>query len=297
MRKLKNLFVAVSLFICGSALAQDESNSFFTETGDLDSVATNLPTGAPLEGLEPIEMLNPRADDIYWSKVVYRIIDLREKFNYPFYFPTLMTDNRRNLFSLIFNLGATGKIKLYMYDEKKETFDDQHLVSFKDFVQTPAYNITFTPKLDSITNDSIYFVDETDIPSYYVTKYYMKEVWFFDKVSSTFNCRIISLCPILTVQGDTGQDENFPLFWVSFEKLRPFLAQQEILLTDKNNGARPSFDDVFMKRRFSGYIYRESNVMDNRMLVQYCSTTEDVHKEQARIKTNVINFENDLWEY
>lgn len=297
MKKLKFLLSAFALSLACSVSAQDDSNSFFSEDGNLnDSIATDLPTGAPIEGLEPIEMLNPRADDIYWSKVVYKIIDLREKFNYPFYFPTMSSDNRKNLFTLIFGLAQSGKIKLYSYEEQKEVFDNQHTLPIKDIITNTTYDFQYVPKLDSITKDTIYEVAETDIPCYNVLKYYMKEVWFFDKVSSTFNCRIIGLCPILTVNGDTGL-ETYPLFWVSFEKLRPFLAQQEILLTDKNNGARPSFDDVFMKRRFNAYIYRESNVQDNRMLVEYCMDTESVHKEQARIKTNIINFENDLWEY
>jgi gliding motility associated protien GldN len=96
-------------------------------------------------------------------------------------------------------------------------------------------------------------------------------------------------------EGDTGL-ETLPLFWIPFETLRPFLSQTEVLITDKNNGARPSFDDLFMKRRFSSYIYKESNVQ-NRSLLEYNTTLEDVKKEQEMVKTRLINFETDLWEY
>ena len=86
------------------------------------------------------------------------------------------------------------------------------------------------------------------------------------------------------------------MFWIPFETLRPFLAQTEVLITDKNNGARPSFDDIFIKRRFSSYIYKESNIY-NRNLIEYNTDASDVRREQARVKTLLLNFENDLWEY
>ncbi|MBQ0030324.1 MAG: gliding motility protein GldN [Paludibacteraceae bacterium] len=296
MKKIKYLLAALALSFAGSAMAQEDSGNFFTAEGDLnESLPIDLPTSAPLEGLEPIELLNPRADDIYWSKIVWRIVDLREKFNYPFYFPVEAGDNRQNLFSLIFNLGRTGKIKLYRYDDKKEYFDNQHLVEFKEILR--QHEIAYEAKLDSITNDTIFEVGEADIPAPKVLKYYLKEVWYFDKISSTFNCRIISLCPILDKTGEDGVSvESYPLFWIPFEKVRPFFAQQEVVITDKNNGARPSFDDIFMKRRFSGYIFRESNVMD-RNLLEYNNDAQECHKEQARIKNTILNFENDLWEY
>ena len=90
--------------------------------------------------------------------------------------------------------------------------------------------------------------------------------------------------------------QKYPLFWVPFETLRPYLAQQEILITDKNNGARPSLDDIFIKRRFSSYIYKESNIY-NRNLLEYNVSAEDVRKEQQKVKTLLLNFETDLWEY
>jgi gliding motility associated protien GldN len=94
----------------------------------------------------------------------------------------------------------------------------------------------------------------------------------------------------------TGVPSNNPMFWIPFDKLRPFLSQTEVLITDRNNGARPSFDDLFIKRRFASYIYKESNIQ-NRGIVEYGSTVDEVKKVQDQVKTQLVNFENDLWEY
>ena len=74
------------------------------------------------------------------------------------------------------------------------------------------------------------------------------------------------------------------------------MAQNEILVSDRNNGARETMDDLFIKRRFGSYIYKESSTR-NRNLLQYNSTAEQMNREQERIKNEIFNFEQDLWEY
>jgi hypothetical protein len=68
------------------------------------------------------------------------------------------------------------------------------------------------------------------------------------------------------------------------------------MITDRNNGARMSYDDLFIKRRFASVLYKESNIQ-NRIILEYNATAADVKREQDRIKTELLNFEQDLWEY
>ena len=288
----RNILIGLLSLSAASAVAQDTDISFFTETGE---ILSNLPTTIDMSEREPVEYNNPRVDDVVWQQVVYRIIDLREKINYPLYFPEEASDNRQSLFTTIFRLYEEGKIKTYDYLDGKEIFKEEYELPFDEFVKT--CDILLTVHTDSITGDTLSTeIDESNIPNREVLKYYAKEVWYFDKHNSVFNVRLISLCPIWYKQDyDLGLQKR-PLFWVRYDELRPYLAKQEALLSDRNNGARESIDDLFIKRRFGSYIFKESSTM-NRNLLQYNSTAEEMHKEQERIKTSIINFEQDLWEY
>ena len=54
---------------------------------------------------------------------------------------------------------------------------------------------------------------------------------------------------------DFGTDAvRYPMFWVKFDQLRPFLAQQYVFLNDDNNLARYSLDDYFTLGMYDGDI-------------------------------------------
>ena len=73
MKAYSRLIIAAAALTLGLGTASAQSsttNDFFNENGE---IPTNLPTAYDMKDLTPIEFVNPRADDIYWQKVVYRV--------------------------------------------------------------------------------------------------------------------------------------------------------------------------------------------------------------------------------
>ena len=93
----------------------------------------------------------------------------------------------------------------------------------------------------------------------------------------------------------TGDINQQPLFWVYYPEVRFYLARQETF--NPNNDAQPiSFDDMFNQRLFSSYIYKESNVFNDRPVNSYAKGM-DAMFESDRIKQSIFEYEHDLWEY
>ncbi len=91
------------------------------------------------------------------------------------------------------------------------------------------------------------------------------------------------------------------LFWVPFDALRPYMANQYII-PKKNEVGRVTFDEFFQKHLYTSYIVGDGN-MFNKNILDFQSrqgkdmTEDEIKKEQVRIQTEMLNVEQDLWEY
>jgi gliding motility associated protien GldN len=254
---------------------------------------------APLDGLyedeglmEKVPVPYPyiRQADVMWSKRVWREVDFRQKFNQKFYFP-IETQAQWKSF-IVTVLDAMKEGELTAYD-----------ISNTDELLVP---ITYNEVIGRQT-DSIYQVMQRPYPPYeeYDTVIYtefdptkvmrirIKEDWYFDTKQSQLLFRTLAICPVM-IKERNGQEVTEPLFWLSYPESRDVFAQS-LVFNEFNSSARLSYDEVFWKRLYDSYIYKEENVFDRR-ISQY-ATGVDALLEAERIKKELMMFEENLWQY
>ena len=110
--------------------------------------------------------------------------------------------------------------------------------------------------------------------------------------------RIIGIAPMAYAKNEAGEiregNIRVPLFWIYYPEARKLLANAECF-NRTNDAERRSFDDIFQKRLFSSFIYKESNVYDRR--IEDYKTGLNALLESEKIKDEITNLEHDMWEY
>jgi len=243
-----------------------------------------------LEDVTPIALPAVRKADIMWSKRVWREIDMRQKMNQPFYYPVVPHNNWRNFVTVIMDALKEGSITAYDISST-----DEFLVplTFQEIISRQIDTVHRTLTRPYPPYDQYDTVIYSEFDPGKVTRLRIKEDWYFDKKRSQMLVRILGICPVMIKQRD-DQEYSEPMFWIYFPEARPILAKSEVF-NRFNDAARRSYDEVFMKRFFSSYVYKEQNVYDRR-ISEYAQGL-DALLEAERIKQELLDFEQSLWEY
>lgn len=283
--------LSLLFFFTGTALVAQE----FDEIGVKTEVSEPDEFGeAPLDDVVKKEIMLERKvlpyqpireSDIFWEKRVWRIIDVREKMNLPFAYP------EEPFFKILSDAASKGDIPVYSVDDDKftkrlSTDDVLNMLSKTDTI------VTFDPE----TYEEKVKIVRNDINPSDVKRFRIKEIWYFDKETSTMQVRILGIAPLINV---TDSEGNFRyekvMFWVYYPQVRDLLARHRVYTLGGNTNATVSWEDLFEMRYFASFIIKESNVYDRR--IEDYARGVDALWESDRIKNNIFNFEHDLWQY
>lgn len=229
-------------------------------------------------------------EDVVWQRDIYRQLDLMNDKNAPLYYPVEPKGKQVNLFTYIFRLVLTGRVTAYNYTlDMNESFEPKNKLDVTELLE--RYSIFYEMQNGKPT------VADSDVPSAECTRYFLKESVFLDQRTSTFSTRVVALCPVLMRGADDFDMENatpYPLFWVNYADLAPWLAKLPMMGSNLNNVVRQTADDYFTLNRYDGKIFKINN-LQGKLLNDYCKTDSALVKEQKRIEKQLVDFEEGVW--
>ena len=194
-------------------------------------------------------------EDVVWRRDLYREINLEDEANSGLYYPVEPIDKQMNLFTYMFKLALNGYIPIYEYRlDGNESFSDSSKVAMKTLLDDH--------KIIYETRDGKLRVDNSNIPSEEVKMYYLKESAYYDQSNAQFRRKVVALCPVMVRDDEFGGEAaKYPLFWVKYTDLEPYLSRQTIAASSLNNASMMTLEDYFTMKNYKGKIYKAGNRM------------------------------------
>lgn len=251
--------------------------------------------------------------DILKSMTVWEVIDLNDKINQPFYYDNpngLLAKTTRSLYQILLDAALNGQID--------EVYEDENFTtkSTPDAIKKKLESERIDDELIEIINsgrtpteaEKKQYVDLIRTTTDKVKVLKIMGMWFIDKRDGMMKYRplgIAAMGPDPTSVGRIGPDgkplegadELVDLFWVYYPKARDILANNYVY-NRANSSADLSFDDIINARRFSSVIYKSSNGLGDGTIKDYVPrNAEEQLAESQRIKDQILQMENDMWNY
>ncbi len=251
--------------------------------------------------------------DVLKSMMVWEIIDMNDKINQPFYYDNpngLLSKNTRSLYQILLDAAMNGAIE--------EVYDDENFTTklSPEGIQKKLESVRIDDEAIEILNsgrqltedEKLRLTDRIRTTTDKVKVLKIMGMWFIDKRDGQMKYRplgIAAMGPDPTSQGRLdaegkpmeGANDLVDLFWVYYPKARDILANNYVF-NRKNSSADLSFDDVINARRFSSVIYKSSNGLGDGVIKDYIPrNAEEQLDESNKIKEQILQMENDMWNY
>ncbi|WP_312089835.1 gliding motility protein GldN [Chryseobacterium sp.] len=263
--------------------------------------------------ITPLEYGFVDEKDILKSMTVWEVIDMNDKINQPFYYDNpdaLLSKTTRSLYQILLDAAMDGKID--------EVYDDENFTTklTKEALQKKLESVRMDEEAIDILNsgrqltedEKKRLVDHIRTTTDKVKVLKIMGMWFIDKRDGMMKYRPLGIAAMgpdptsigrLDAQGKLmeGANDLVDLFWIYYPKAREILANNYVF-NRANSSADLSFDDVINARRFSSIIYKSSNGLGDGTIKDYIPrNAEEQLAESDRIKEQILQMENDMWNY
>lgn len=259
-------------------------------SGELDKPDANVVKRNHYKERLPIQYPPLREADLMWQKRVWREIDFVQKQNHPFYFPVEPKYGRASFASVVIDSIKSGNIVAYEHNEPMLFQLPMTPPQFEKSLTSSRTISTIEQAADGSQRPVEKIIEQEMAPSD-IRRIRLMEDWYFDKQRSMFEVRIIGIAFI--AQDPDGK--MTPKFWIYYPHARRALSRAENLAMGGNRANSYSYTTMLEKRTFSGLITKVDNVYD-RYINSYTKQEEALY-EAERLKREILEFENDLWEY
>lgn len=187
-----------------------------------------------------------------WRRVIYRQLSIDSLANAPIFRPVRPSGQLQSLFSLLFKRFNDGSITVYEYEDLGyENLTPERQLHFEDFLD--RFGIVYDKDPSQMGNRAFKILP-VDIPTQSIHNYYVKEEYYYDVKTSDVSSQIIAICPVMDDEISMEGSVRIPLFWVKYSDVQPYLSQQPIMLSTKNNATTATMDDFFSLNLYRGQI-------------------------------------------
>ena len=274
-----------------SAFGQESKSSGIRRADNMNGVANPNQVSSRVQAINSSQEIDD--SQLAWMKVVYRQLDLTQAPNAALYFPEDDIDGETNLFRLMLGLLTSGKVPAYEYRDGKEVYNDANRLKVKDMLD--RFRIYYTEGKGSTEKNPVFEIDGADVPSDEVLSLYIIERWELDRCDTRLHRRIEAICPVLHRSEEFGYEAvRYPMFWMRYDDLRPYLASRLIFTDDDNNVPTCTYDDYFTLGLYDGEIYKTRNLR-NKSMVELYPDPEERKLAQDSIERRLANLEKDIW--
>lgn len=284
---MKRFFFFLCLGFISQTLFGQQGSVIFESIDDTPPV-DGYAVKTDIQNRRVIPYSNVRSNDVVFSKRIWREMDLSDDKNHVFASP------KAKLIDVLMDAVSAGELTAYdPTPTKEDPTGDSFLKRLSpEQARGRLVDSVLVPEFD----DEGYEIGSTMMPGEFnsdeVTRFRIKEDWFFDKQRSVLEPRIVGIAPLMKINmGGVSLDEQ-PAFWIYFPEARHILVNKQVA-DPVNDALGISFDDLFTRRLFSSVIVKESNPQDLR--IKDYTQGADEALEAERIEKKLSEYDQSIW--